>query len=154
LPLRFRSFGCDWCMDLNIMNPGYSGDFSEFNDIALLQLDTRIFEIDPVDLHMDFATPLDNEEVQVFGFGVLEDLIDEWDPRHPDVLQVVTVKVVSGAACVVQYDDQLNLPVDPEIQLCAAAPGKVSISAMSCRGFRVSNYSVSFCSKCTGCLSG
>jgi hypothetical protein len=112
-------------------HPGYNAMvFPLDNDIALMQLEFSIYDIEPVAINNITAMPADNEVVTVFGMGFLEDFTDESQgaiPLTPTNLQVVDLEITPSDACIAEYEKSPNgLTIDPDLMLCAAAPGKVS----------------------------
>jgi hypothetical protein len=112
-------------------HPGYDGNFPPLdNDIALLQLEFSVYDIEPVAINNITAIPADNAAVTVFGIGFLEEFKNETEdevPLVPTVLQVVQLDITPNDVCIAEYEKSLNsLSVDPDLMMCAAAPGKVS----------------------------
>jgi secreted trypsin-like serine protease len=104
------------------------------NDIALLVLSSPVAEVTPVALNSDSSTPIDGEDLQVIGMGLLKEQGDNDDGVFPDFLQVATVQSISVAVCAAAYantPDGENIPVDTTLQFCAAAPGKDACAADS-----------------------
>ena len=94
------------------------------NDIALVKLATAITEVTPALLNTNSTIPMVGATLQVMGFGYLTE-----DGSFPEELQVAEVQEVSGDICTADY--VMILPVLPENQVCAAAPGKDSCSGDS-----------------------
>jgi secreted trypsin-like serine protease len=104
------------------------------NDIALLMLSSPVTEVTPVPLNSDSSLPIDGEDLQVIGMGLLKEQSNNDDGVFPDYLQVATVQSISVAVCAAAYantPDGENIPVDKALQFCAAAPGKDACAADS-----------------------
>lgn len=111
------------------VHPEYSNFYAFSNDVALLQLRSSIYDVDPVKLNNDSQLPQDGDVVTVFGLGYLAEFNETIDevPRLSNLLQVVNLNKVPDDVCVAQYEKSPNLlTVRPAFQMCAARSGKVS----------------------------
>lgn len=93
------------------------------NDIGLMHLRTPMTDVAPVRWNTDLSVPVDDTEVVVMGLGDTA----ENAMVFPNVLQEVAVNIINIDTCAEMFEATPNYTVTKETQLCANAPGKVSI---------------------------
>lgn len=116
-----------------IIHPDFEDETSK-NDIALLVLSSPVTKVTPVPLNHDSSIPIDGEDLQIIGLGLLKEQGDNDDGVIPDFLQVATVQSTSVAVCAAAYaniPDGRIYPVHKTLQFCAAGVGKDSCSGDS-----------------------
>jgi secreted trypsin-like serine protease len=115
-PVNVKSF---------ITHPGF--ELSTYtNDIAIVQLDSLVTEVIPIQINTDPLIPSTSTNVQVIGLGSTnEDL--QATGAMPEKLQFVQLQVIQTDICTEQYANaptDIQLPVKDQTHICAAAPGK------------------------------
>lgn len=87
-----------------------------------MELRHTVRSITPVQLNSNPSVPSTSDEVHVFGFGTTS-----FGGSSSSELLVADLDVTSNSQCVAEYAAPgITGDVDPDIMLCAAAPGKDS----------------------------
>jgi secreted trypsin-like serine protease len=107
-------------VELFVPNPNYNSITLE-RDVAIFKLVDPVLNIQPVQISFDPALPVDNQHVDVFGFGELSD-----GGSVPETLQTVDIQVIPFADCngANSYDGIIN----DAVMICAGRPQGGAVS--------------------------
>jgi secreted trypsin-like serine protease len=106
-------------VELAVPNPRFDPNTEE-NDIMIMKLVDPITEIQPVLLNFDPSVPVNNQALELFGFGTTS----ENATTLPTILQTAQVNVVPFNTC--NAPGAYNGNINNNLMICAAAPGVVS----------------------------
>jgi len=110
-------------VELFVPNPNYNTITLE-RDVAIMKLVDPVASIQPAQISFDPNLPLDNQRVDVFGFGELSN-----GGAAPDQLQTVAIQVIPFNDC--NDANSFDGIINDALMICAGRPGG---GADSCNG--------------------